>query len=396
MPIKGLTDRGLSFPEIGQIRKGAKKTARRPGKDLTYFRVEFAEGEEETDALFEKIYGTEPNNINVILPFNEIERCWGAWLEGYTAGRMVARSDGEYIVYQVDTETGDIKVINGKDVKTGAPVPYTEDMVVGKDYKGKPVTCKPVGRLRVFIPELGRAAYLTVLTSSLHDIANLSDQLGALKRLNYGQIAGIPLVLRRRPKKISVPMPDGKRVRQEKWMLSIEADPQWVRLKIAETKRLALPGNGELLPEPILEGEVVHEDGVPHRQTDLDPNVSSQDAIVSSQKAAIAHKAILAAEPKAAAKKPAAKSKKVAAPKKVAHPDTIKALELDPKIQEAIVEAGYAIDAADAVAMLQRCTIKNLTIEEAVAWGMAFSGFRDMGADAHQAAEAANEGVVPK
>ena len=48
MPIIGLSDRGLSFPEIGAIRKGRKETrTRKDGStyeqpiDLTFFRVEF-------------------------------------------------------------------------------------------------------------------------------------------------------------------------------------------------------------------------------------------------------------------------------------------------------------------------------------------------------------------
>ena len=245
MPIKGLTDRGLAFPEIGQIRKGAPKGEKAPGKDLPYFRITFDEREQEAAANFKKVYGEQPADIRVILPFNEIERMWDPYLEAYTAGRLVARSDGEKFIYWVDTKTGDIKVKNGQPY-----TPYTEDQVVGHDYQGKPIKCKPTGRLKVIVPELARAAYMTVLTTSIHDIGNLSAQLEAFKRLNHERIAGIPLVLRRRPKKISMPK-GNQRVRVTKWMLSIEADPEWVRAMLTEVKRAALPGNGlALLPEP--------------------------------------------------------------------------------------------------------------------------------------------------
>jgi len=266
MPIVGMTDRGLSFPEIGQIRKGAKKdpVQNRPGSDLKWFRVEFDEREQGSADTFKSKYGPQPTEINIILPFNEIERCWDAWLEAYTAGRMVARSDGEKFTYLVDTKTGEIKV------KGGEPVtPYNEGQIVGHDYQNKPVKCRPVGRLKVIIPELARAAYLTVMTTSVHDIANISAQLEAFKTLNGGRIAGIPLVLRRRPKMISTPGEKGQRVRREKWLLSIEADPEWVKRMLSETKRLALPGNGTaLLPETpgpewdedIFESGVVEED----------------------------------------------------------------------------------------------------------------------------------------
>jgi hypothetical protein len=254
-PIVGLTDRGLSFPEVGQIRKGAKKTdPKKPGPDLQYFRVEFDEQEVKAAEIFRNVYGAQPAAIRIILPFNEIERMWDAYLEGYTAGRMVARADGEKFIYLIDAETGELLVKNGIDLKTGQPRPYVDGQPVGfyrtQSGKKEPIFCKPSGRLKVIIPELARAAYLTVLTTSKHDIINISDQLRAFWTINNGVIAGIPLVLRRRPKKISTPNADGSRARRVKWLLSIEADPEWVKRRLTETKRLALPGNGLALPAP--------------------------------------------------------------------------------------------------------------------------------------------------
>jgi len=275
MPIKGLTNRKLSFPEIGSIRKGAPKGEKgQLGKDLKYFRVEFDEEEETAAAVFNKVYGDEPNEINILIPFNDIGQVFDAYLEAYTAGRMVARSDGEKFDYLIDTITGDVLVKNGLPYKA-----YKEGMSVGS-YKDKndnevPIFCKTVGRLKVVIPELQRLAYMTVMTSSKHDISNLDAQLNALKQVNEGIIAGIPMVLRRRPKKISTPKPDGTRARYTKWMLSIEADPQWVKHKLTEFKSLALPGNGlDLLPEivnpeedQIEEGETVERTEEPAEET---------------------------------------------------------------------------------------------------------------------------------
>jgi hypothetical protein len=252
MGIKGLTDRGLAFPAIGSIRKGAKKTeANKPGGDLKYFRVEFDERETESAEIFRKIYGNQPTEINILLPFNEIDKVWDAWHEAYTAGRMVARSDGEFLTYLLDVETGEVRVLGGH-----PKTPHPADGIVGyyKDSKGsrQPIKLKPVGRMKVVIPELKRLAYLTLHTTSIHDIMNLSSQLEAIRVMNSGRIAGVPLILRRRPKMISTPAPDGQRVRREKWLLSIEADPQWVKAKLLEIKHLSLPGNGlNLLPEKV-------------------------------------------------------------------------------------------------------------------------------------------------
>ncbi len=272
MTIKGLTDRGLAFPEIGQIRKGGPKpNESQPGKDLQYFRVTFDEREVQATTTFLQHYGEQPTDIRIILPFNEIERMWDPYLEAYSAGRLIARADGEKYIYRVDVKTGQILVRNGEPFKAYNPTDVVGTWHNKKTGKDEPIKCRPTGRLKVIVPELGRAAYMTVMTTSIHDIANISAQLEAFKTLNAGQIAGIPFILRRRPKKISTPTADGGRARYTKWMLSIEADPEWVKAKLSEVKRLALPGNGLVLPEPsslpeveaeaeITDGQYVDED----------------------------------------------------------------------------------------------------------------------------------------
>lgn len=255
MAIKGLTNRGAAFAQIGNIRKGAKVTKNgieRP-VDLKYFRVEFDDLEQERAAKFAQVYGSQPTEINILIPFDEIDRCWDAWCEAYTAGRMVARSDGEYFTYLVDLTSGSIVVQNGLD-GSGSKVPHRTDIGIAGKSK---IQCKPVGRLKVIVPELQSAAYLVLHTSSWHDIKNISEQLEGIKMLNGGRLVGIPLVLRRRPKKISIPKPDGTRARMEKWLISIEADPQWVAAMIGKLQHAALPVAviNPSLPEPAAKEE---------------------------------------------------------------------------------------------------------------------------------------------
>jgi hypothetical protein len=274
MPIKGLSDRGLAFPEIGQIRKGAKKGEKGPGKDLTYFRVEFDELEKVAAANFREAYKDQPTAIRILLPFNEIERMWDPWLEAYTAGRLVARSDGEFITYQLD-DKGEVIVHGGKD-QNGNPVPHPANGIAGHDYKGNAVKFKPTGRLKVIVPELKRAAYLTVMTTSTHDIANISSQLAAFKELNNGQLAGIPFILRRRPKSISTPSDNGQRVRRIKWLLSIEVDPDWAVAKFGQLNTLALPSGIET-PAPSGEIEEVVEWDDDEIVDEAQPEAENQD-----------------------------------------------------------------------------------------------------------------------
>ncbi|HUW23729.1 MAG TPA: hypothetical protein VMW39_06845, partial [bacterium] len=259
MPIIGVTTKGLSFPEIGRIRKGMKGEKGNP-IDLDYFRVEFSEGEEETENKFMAIYGSEPKEINIFLPFNEIESMFDGWLEAYVASRMLARSDGEWVHYRCDSQTGEAIVLNGIDVKTGEREKHPEDDIAGQDYQGKPVKYSPIGRLKVIVPELERAAYLMVTTGSWNDIRNISQQLAGLKELNNGVIKGVPLNLRRRDKEVMVPLKD-KKQRMTKSLLSIEADPNWVAARIHEDKVQSFPTHiastmlepGADYPEPEME-----------------------------------------------------------------------------------------------------------------------------------------------
>lgn len=256
MPIIGLSDRQEAFPEIGKIHKGAKKRKNAQGKEifgeeLTYFRVEWGEGEEKAAAQFEQIYGKTPNAIRVIFPFNEIERFWDPWKVAFTAGTFLGRSDGEFVDFLQNVKF-EILVKDGLD-REGKKMPHPANNVAGFDFDNKPVEFKNSGILKVLVYELPRAAYLSVITGSTHDIANLSSQLAAFKELNGGQLAGIPFILRRVPKMISTPNKNGPRVRRKKYLISIEVDPEWIKRKFGELRTLALP---DFEGEPIVAGEL--------------------------------------------------------------------------------------------------------------------------------------------
>ncbi len=282
MPIPGMTDQLPAFPQIGVIRKGAPKQVdeqrrtERPGEDLDHFRVEFDPQETEAAARFAALYlSGKPQEIDIVLPFDEIERCWEAWQEAYLAGSLIHRCDGQFVQYAIDPETGQVTVRNGLS-RDGQRVPCNGDPVAHyTNRKGEkvPVYCKPCGRLRVIVPELRRLAYLTVLTTSVHDIVNISRQLTAIKDMNGGQLRGIPLVMRRRPKLISTPSgSNGKRARREKWLISIEADPQWVEAKIAQLTHEASPQIAARPEVPLLaEPELVGDDDEPEEGNGLEP-----------------------------------------------------------------------------------------------------------------------------
>lgn len=228
MPIKGLTDNDR-FPIIGDIRKGAPKpvNGNQPGKDLTYFRYVPVEGEEAAAAAFYSAYGDEPREVNVFLPFDDIDRNFDAWLEKHTASALQCRGDGENVVMWRDD--------SGTMQHTPKPCPGNCD------------GCKATGRLRVIIPELRRLASVVVHTTAVWDIHELSGNLTALLNTE-GRLTGIPLVLKRRPRQISTPRGNGKRVRQTKWLLSIEAAPRYVDERLLAMEAEASPGGTPALP----------------------------------------------------------------------------------------------------------------------------------------------------
>ncbi len=285
-PIKGLTNRNMAFPKIGNIRKGEPKGESKFPKDLDHFRVEFDELEVEASEIFLREYGPEPKEILIWLPFKEILECWDAWLEAYTAGAMVARSDGETYNYLREPDTGRIIVKDGVDVISGDPKPYIaeEPATYYEDTKGKqqPVFLKPVGRLEVIIPVLERLSSLTLHTSSQYDIAEITKNLQALYFINDSSLQGIDILLKRKPREISTPGKDGKRVRRTKYLIFLETAPAWVqsqingRRKRGELKSVEIAGElgsgitaGEATGEVIVEGVIVDDTVPPPPQAGL-------------------------------------------------------------------------------------------------------------------------------
>ena len=265
MPIKGLTDKGLSFPQIGRIKKGEMVTKK--GKtypiDLDYFKVEFADSPEGEvlRTKFVAAYGEKPKSINIFLPFNEIDQMWDGYMEAYVASRMLAKSDGPpeeggVVLFRCDGKTGETIVRNGENLETGLHEPHPEDNIAGYDYKDNPVYYNPIGRLKVIVPELQEAAYMLFTTGSWNDIRFISQQLAGLKELNQDVIKGVPLQLIRSDHEVMAPI-KGKKTRITKSLVSIKADPDWVAARIAEDKRLAFPDR--IKDALLLPGEIVEE-----------------------------------------------------------------------------------------------------------------------------------------
>lgn len=258
MAIKGLTDRDAPrFPRIGFLRKGGPKRKNANGKeimglDLEYFR--FDSDDAEANAAFVEVYGEKPKQVNVFFPWPTVDQNFQAWKEAYTASALQHRCDGETCVLWLGP-----------------------DGEYHTDPKPCPGGCKEIGYLSVIIPELGRMAYVTVLTHSINDIMELQSNLEAYELLG-GQLRGVPFVLRRIERRISTPDGRGGRARRSKWLMHLETKPEWTRLKLAGMQMDAIPANVRAaLPAPAEAKYIIEGYATDKRMAEIDA-MSAEEA----------------------------------------------------------------------------------------------------------------------
>lgn len=263
-PIIGITDRAGMFMEIGRIRKGEEKSATAPGKDLDHFRVVFRPDEKEARDVFIATYGESPRQINVRLAYPDVARNWDAYYEAHAKGGMIAqatgdKSDGGVWRYYYDSESGQVHI------KDYIPRDEIGEQLVAEGPHldkpiptgGKPVLLKMSGKLKVVIPELGRVGHMTLVTTSIYDIAAISQELQGYAdeaRLVNSTLCNIPFVLLRREEQITKKI-DDKKVKASAWMVHIIPSGEWTHLAMTTWKRLSLEdiveGETRILPPPV-------------------------------------------------------------------------------------------------------------------------------------------------
>lgn len=276
MAIIGLTNRGAAFPRVGILRKGAAKpNERQPGADLKdHFR--FESDDPAVMRAFTAAYGDKPNDIRVMFYYPTTAENFEAWQEHHSAGALKHRCDGQTCVLTL--------LANGTYAHEPVPCPSLElkrqNPAIDKKH-----LCRPVGRLKVIIPELARMAYVLVPTTSINDIMELQANLEAAEAMR-GDLRGIPFILSRRPRKVSTPSENGQRARREKWLLSVEPEPQWVQLQLASMQRLALPDTSvRALPSPVGASYVDSETGELFEADEDEPEAPQQPAALTIEEA---------------------------------------------------------------------------------------------------------------
>lgn len=245
MPLPGTHNATPTFREIGKLRKGIMVTQNRNGKEVTYPRevdywvMDFDEQEVEAKRVFQKEYTTDkPDALNIIVPFDDVERFWDANLFCFKGGNMIARAglnadkaigrglDPENTIFferlfNVKTNTWAVKhweVVDGASFLQwhggeGDALSFGQSVVVdmmqnrdpqssegigpliystGSGNKSRDYYLTPSGTLRILIKELVPfMGYMTLHTTSKRDIGAISGELAGLA-LRAKQ-AGIPL-----------------------------------------------------------------------------------------------------------------------------------------------------------------------------------------------------------
>lgn len=214
MPIQGLTANtepttlAAGLPELGRLYKGAPKTGNRPGADLDYFRVKFNDQFKHLQSKWDAIYGAEPYEFEgVYLLGRDADEAFSTWYENWSKTALLSRCDGKTQIRHF---------ANGRYSDTPRPCQCNPDKR----------TCKQIGRLAIVIRPFDVFGYFMLVTHSIHDILEIHNTLRGTLELQK-RLIGIPFVLGRHDKSVSMPKEDGTRVTVEKSLIYLHPDPSY-------------------------------------------------------------------------------------------------------------------------------------------------------------------------
>lgn len=275
-----MKDRDRSRPRrlvrLGVIRLGHKETKTKKRRDGTTYEVEYPVQDDHfvlTDAPeIAEVYGDEPTELDVLLPFPDIARNFDAFYTVWAGGVLVCKGDGEQVQYaapfraeeknkrtRVYNAPGDTLVSdgqaqvafswNGQNFAPGDIVPCPGATA---DLYPHCAACRISAILKVLMakPELFRLGYYQVATGSKR---NYDTILGTLELVSgYGRLplSGIQFKLRLVEESATY-TENGQRKATKKHFLQLEPDPDLTRrLYVQQAERLvggeqqaAIPAN---------------------------------------------------------------------------------------------------------------------------------------------------------
>jgi hypothetical protein len=235
-----------AFPEVGILRKGGPKEKGKSkegreidvmGKDLNdRFRSVFHPGTADIQMKFFTLYQTyQPTQVRAMMPFRSVWRNWTCFYEAHQGGCMIAKADQQHVISLRHPTTKEYIIRDSQPFTAFTPGTPLE-------FNGQVIKLKPVGRLRLFLPEMRRFVTFLLKTTSFYDSLNVEQHLAAIQAIanaiNGGNAAGIPFLVYRREAEIT-----WKQSRIKKWLvyLEIDADSDWGQQAMERLLKAGLP-----------------------------------------------------------------------------------------------------------------------------------------------------------
>lgn len=268
MPMLDIKAKKPALARAGKIRLGIKKKNAQGieyPSEVDYFVLKDVP---EVEAWATEFLGTDkPKELPIFFPYSEVDECMPGSHKLYKASGLWCRGDGQNILYYVDSLSGKANIRDGvvqipfkmdsSKFQRGdqVPCPGTSEA----ERWGRCEYCKPHSVLVFMIRNMPvedlRMATYHIETRSINNYANLTAQL-AWYAEEYGQIAGVPFILKRIQAEIGSPNLDSSgnpkkvaRTRTKHWLLELEVDPGWVAQMMAKRIRLAQPDVAPMLAE---------------------------------------------------------------------------------------------------------------------------------------------------
>lgn len=170
--IKGLSDK-RRLPRLGIIRLGMKLKSKKTGKEYPAETAHFVVPEEVM-----KVYGSEPTELDVMLPLNELEAIFPCAYKYYGSSRgLICTGDGE-VAYRVNPDTREMQ-----------PVKCPCELLEQKK-------CTQGGTLNVILYKINVGGVYQIRTGSYHSIIDINSGIDYVQAL-VGRVAMVPLKLKR-------------------------------------------------------------------------------------------------------------------------------------------------------------------------------------------------------
>jgi len=289
MPIRDRSNRRLV--RLGVIRLGHKEERKRADGSTYTFPVQddhfLLHDAPEIEEFYHNRGVGKVRELDVLLPFPDIERNFPTWYQVWAGGVLVCQGDGQYVHYAAPFTVS----ISGKKKRTSVRNAPGDTLVsdgvaqVAFDWNGTHFdagdhvpcpgakqdayphcrACKLSSLLKVMMadPELFRFGYYQISTGSGR---NYDTIMGTLEQMPADRLNGFPFKLRLVEEPTSYVDENGTRKKSTKWFLQLEPDPEITRqLYVRQTSRmLGAPEPVAALPEPDLappaEDEIIYAD----------------------------------------------------------------------------------------------------------------------------------------